>query len=149
MIELTEKPIKIQQVIDAVKDENAGGIDVFVGTVRANTLGRKVVALEFEAYEPMAISELNKIIKQAKERWPVLKIVISHAVGKKQIGDLAVVIAVSAAHRDAAFKACRFVIDTLKETVPIWKKEVFEDGEVWVAATRELTTSNRSWIQIT
>ena len=82
----------------------------------------------------MAISEFKKIVATAQEKWPIHKIAILHALGRKEIGDLAVVIAVSAAHRDAAFKACRYIIDTLKQTVPIWKKEIFEDGEVWVAA---------------
>ena len=82
----------------------------------------------------MAISEFEKIVAKASELWPIHKTAILHALGKKQIGELAVVIAVSAAHRDAAFKACRYIIDTLKKTVPIWKKEIFEDGEVWVAA---------------
>jgi molybdopterin synthase catalytic subunit len=135
MIEITEKPIVIQNVIDLVTDDAAGGIDVFIGTVRDNTKGKNVVALEFEAYESMAVKELQKIINDARAKWPVRKIAVSHAIGRKEIGELAVVIAVSAAHRDAAFKACRYVIDTLKKTVPIWKKEIFEDGEVWVQAT--------------
>lgn len=134
MIVLTEKPIIVQEVIDRVTHAEAGGIDVFIGTVRNQTKGKEVVALEFEGYEKMAISELEKIVRQAKAKFPVLKIAVSHALGRKAIGDLAVVIAVSAPHRDAAFKACRYVIDTLKETVPIWKKEIFQDGEVWVAA---------------
>ncbi len=134
MIKLTEKPIDIIEVVDVVKDDLAGGIDVFVGTVRGQTQGRKVLALEFEAYNKMAEMELKKIMEEASERWPVLKIAVSHAVGKKTIGDIAVAVAVSAAHREAAFDACRYVIDTLKERVPIWKKEIFEDGEVWVAA---------------
>lgn len=134
MIELTESPIHIQQVIDSVYDDAAGGIDVFIGTVRKQTQGKQVVALEFEAYPAMAVSEMQKIVDQAIKKFSVLKVSISHALGKKNISDLAVVIAVSAPHRDAAFKACRYVIDTLKETVPIWKKEIFEDGEVWVAA---------------
>ena len=82
----------------------------------------------------MAVSEFQKIVEQAHNKWPIHKIAILHAIGRKEIGDLAVVIAVSAAHRDVAFKACRYIIDTLKKTVPIWKKEIFEDGEVWVAA---------------
>lgn len=134
MIELTENPISIQQVIDSVYDDEAGGIDVFIGTVRKQTQGKRVVALEFEAYPSMALAEMEKIAMQAREKFSVLKVSVSHAVGRKEIGDLAVVIAVSAPHRDAAFRACRYVIDTLKETVPIWKKEIFEDGEVWVAA---------------
>lgn len=112
----------------------SGGIDVFIGTVRNQTKGRRVVRLEFEAYEPMAISEIEKILKRAGEKWPVQKALVYHRVGILEVGEVPVVIVVSAAHRAAAFEACRFIIDTLKETVPIWKKEVFEDGEVWVAA---------------
>ena len=134
MIELDEKPLNIQKAIDHVRDGSVGGIDVFIGTVRDATKGKKVVALEFEAYERMAISEFEKLVKSAKDHWPIYRVAILHAIGRKEIGDLAVVIAVSAAHRDAAFKACRYIIDTLKKTVPIWKKEIFEDGEVWVAA---------------
>ena len=134
MIELNAEPLNIQKAIDHVSDGSVGGIDVFIGTVRDATKGKKVIALEFEAYEKMAISEFEKIVAHAAELWPIHKIAILHALGKKQIGELAVVIAVSAAHRDAAFKACRYIIDTLKKTVPIWKKEIFEDGEVWVAA---------------
>jgi molybdopterin synthase catalytic subunit len=112
----------------------SGGIDVFIGTVRNATKGKKVLKLDFEAYEPMAINEMNKIATQAFERWPVQKILIHHRTGLLNVGEVPVVIAVSAAHRDAAFDACRYIIDTLKQTVPIWKKESFEDGDVWVAA---------------
>lgn len=134
MIELDNKPLDIQKAIDEVSDGSVGGIDVFIGTVRDATKGKKVVALEFEAYDKMAILEFEKIVKKAHDQWTLHKIAILHAVGRKEIGDLAVVIAVSAPHRDAAFKGCRFIIDTLKQTVPIWKKEIFEDGEIWVAA---------------
>jgi molybdopterin synthase catalytic subunit len=112
----------------------SGGIDVFIGTVRNTTKGKKVIKLEFEAYEPMAIAEMEKIAKQAFEQWPVQKVLIHHRTGVLEVGEVPVVIAVSAAHRAAAFDACRFIIDTLKQTVPIWKKEIFEDGEIWVAA---------------
>ena len=134
MVELTKTPIVIQELIDKVADEGAGGIDVFIGTVRKQTQGREVEALEFEAYEKMAVAELEKILQQAHEKFSIAKAAVTHAIGRKAIGDIAVVIAVSAPHRDAAFKACRYIIDTLKETVPIWKKEIFKDGEVWVAA---------------
>jgi len=113
----------------------SGGIDVFIGTVRNATKGKRVVRLEFEAYEPMAIAEMQKIAEHAFEKWPVQKVLIHHRTGILNIGEVPVIIAVSAAHRAAAFDACRYIIDTLKQTVPIWKKEVFEDGEVWVAAT--------------
>ncbi|NET40307.1 MAG: molybdenum cofactor biosynthesis protein MoaE, partial [Cyanothece sp. SIO1E1] len=112
----------------------AGGTVVFVGTVRDQTKGKKVVRLEFEAYKPMAISEMRKIAEAAKEKWSAHKIAIHHRVGVLDIGEIAVIIAVATPHRKAAFEACEYAIDTLKETVPIWKKEIFEDGEVWVAA---------------
>ncbi len=131
---ITYEPIVVQQCIDAVLAPQSGGIDVFIGTVRDATKGKKVLRLEFEAYESMALSELQRIVADVKAKWPVHKIVIHHRTGVLYAGDVAVVIAVSAAHRDAAFEACRYAIDTLKQTVPIWKKEVFEDGEVWVAA---------------
>ena len=134
MIELDKRPLDVQKALDHVSDASVGGIDIFIGTVRDATKGKKVIALEFEAYEKMAISEFKKIVQQAAKDWPIHKTAILHALGRKEIGDLAVVIAVSAAHRDAAFQACRYIIDTLKQTVPIWKKEIFEDGEVWVAA---------------
>jgi len=133
-IQLTNKPLSAQVCLDFVMDGGAGAVDVFIGTVRNHTQGRTVTRLEYEAYEPMAISEMRKIAEQAQQKWPVQKLAIHHRVGTLHIGDAAVVIAVSTPHRADAFEACRFVIDTLKQTVPIWKKEIFEDGEVWVAA---------------
>jgi molybdopterin synthase catalytic subunit len=112
----------------------SGGVDVFIGTVRDATKGKTVVRLEFEAYEPMALKEMRKIAEQAFAQWPVQKLLIHHRVGVLEVGEVPVIIAVSCAHRDAAFEACRYIIDILKQTVPIWKKEIFEDGEVWVAA---------------
>lgn len=112
----------------------SGGIDVFIGTVRNATKGKPVIRLEFEAYEKMARKEMEKIAAQVISKWPVHKILIHHRTGALAVGEIPVIIAVAAAHRAAAFEACRWSIDTLKETVPIWKKEIFEDGEVWVAA---------------
>ncbi len=120
--------------ISFVHSEDAGGIDVFIGMVRNATKGKPVLRLEFEAYEPMAIAEMQKIAEQALEKFGAKRIALHHRTGILDIGEAAVVIAVSAPHRAAAFDACRYCIDTLKETVPIWKKEIFEDGEVWVAA---------------
>ena len=133
-IHISDKPLDIMVCIGQVTRPDAGGIDVFVGTVRDATQGKAVLRLEFESYESMALREMRRIAEQACAKWPVHAIAIHHRTGVLQIGDVAVVIAVSAAHRAAAFDACRFTIDTLKQTVPIWKKEVFEDGEVWVAA---------------
>lgn len=134
MIELTKDKIQLESVIALVESPDAGAIDVFIGTVRNQTKGKKVIRLEFEAYESMAILELEKIRDRAFDKWPILKMAIVHAVGVMDIGQVPVVIAVSTPHRDAAFEACKFVIDELKKTVPIWKKEFFEDGEVWVSA---------------
>ncbi|MCO6477461.1 MAG: molybdenum cofactor biosynthesis protein MoaE [Phaeodactylibacter sp.] len=133
-IQLLDTPLQAQQCIDFVSSKSAGGVDVFIGTVRNNTRGKAVVRLEFEAYEPMAVSEMRKIAEQVKERWPAEKIAFHHRTGILYPGEIAVIIAVSTPHRKASFEACQYAIDTLKETVPIWKKEIFEDGEVWVAA---------------
>jgi molybdopterin synthase catalytic subunit len=133
-IAISSEPLNVQSCIEKVMSAHSGGIDVFIGTVRSETKGKRVLRLEFEAYEKMAKAEMQKIAEQAFEKWPLHKMVIHHRTGVLAIGEIPVVIAVSAAHRDAAFDACRYAIDTLKQTVPIWKKEVFEDGEVWVAA---------------
>lgn len=107
---------------------------MFIGTVRDSTQGKQVLRLEFEAYNNMAMREMRKIAEQAFGHWPLQAIAMHHRTGVLSVGEVAVVIAVSAAHRAAAFEACRYSIDMLKQSVPIWKKEVFEDGEVWVAA---------------
>lgn len=133
-IELTTSPLDVQHCINFVSNDASGGIDVFIGTVRNATKGKPVLRLEFEAYEPMAIAEMRKIAEQAVEKFSVQRIALHHRIGTLEIGAAAVVIAVSAPHRAAAFDACRYCIDTLKETVPIWKKEIFENGEIWVAA---------------
>ena len=133
-IQILSTPLNIQLSIDWIMSPESGGIDVFIGTVRNSTKGKAVVRLEFEAYQPMAIAEMEKICAQVYDKWPVQKVLIHHRTGVLQVGEVPVIIAVSAAHRAAAFDACRYIIDTLKQTVPIWKKEIFEDGEVWVAA---------------
>ena len=133
-IKIFDTPLDVQACNELVQNPAAGGTTIFVGTVRNQTKGKAVMRLEFEAYEPMAISEMEKIAETIRERWDALAITIHHRVGTLAIGDIAVIIAVATPHRKAAFEACQYAIDTLKETVPIWKKEIFEDGEVWVAA---------------
>ncbi len=133
-IQLKDQTLLPQDCIDFVACPKAGGSSLFIGTVRDNTKGKQVLRLEFEAYAPMAVSEMKKIAIQVKEKWQAEKVAIHHRTGTLAIGDIAVIIAVATPHRKAAFEACAFAIDTLKETVPIWKKEIFEDGEVWVAA---------------
>lgn len=133
-IQISSEPLNVQACINFVSAPQAGGIDIFIGTVRNATKGKQVVRLEFEAYKIMALQQMQFIAKQVIEQWPVLHIAVHHRIGMLNVGEIPVVIAVSAAHRAAAFDACRYIIDTLKEKVPIWKKEVFEDGEIWVAA---------------
>lgn len=133
-VNITSQKLNIQECYDLVKDDSCGGIALFIGTVRNNTQDKKVTLLDFSTYKPMAIKELIKIAESAISDFEILKIAIHHAEGELHIGEIPVIIAVSAAHRKAAFAACQFAIDTLKETVPIWKKEHFVDGEVWVNA---------------
>jgi molybdopterin synthase catalytic subunit len=133
-IKIVADPLNIENCIAWVSTQACGAINVFIGTVRDETKEKRVVQLKFEAYEKMALSEMKKIADTILHNWPIHKILIHHRTGTLQVGEVPVVIAASATHRDAAFEACRYAIDTLKQTVPIWKKEFFEDGELWVAA---------------
>lgn len=133
-LKISSEALVVQSCIDWAKSAESGGVDVFIGMVRNNTKGRKVLRLEFETYESMALNEMKKIANDSMLKWPVNKILMHHRIGVLVPGDIPVVIVVAAAHRAAAFEACRYAIDTFKQTVPIWKKEVFEDGEQWVAA---------------
>ena len=131
-IKITSATLNLQDCYSFVQDASCGGISLFVGTVRNATKNKEVTLLDFSGYEPMAVKEMQKIADLALKKYDIHKIAIHHAVGELKIGAIPVIIAVSSAHRKAAFEACEFAIDTLKETVPIWKKEHFEDGEVWV-----------------
>jgi len=133
-IKITDQSLIPEEVIGLVQSAESGAVNVFIGTVRNTTKGKSVVQLEFEAYQPMAEKEIDKIINVAVERWPINAIAIYHRVGVLAIGEIPVIIAVSTPHRQQGFEACQFAIDTLKETVPIWKKEIFSDGEQWVSA---------------
>ncbi len=133
-IKITSKKLDLQECYDFVADDSCGGISAFIGTVRNDTKGKEVKQLEFSAYRSMAVKEMQKIADEALLNFGIKKIAIHHAEGVLQIGEIPVIITASAKHRKAAFLACEFAIDTLKETVPIWKKEYFSDGEVWVNA---------------
>ena len=133
-IKITSEELNLQECYNFVEDASCGGIAVFVGTVRNATQNKAVTQLDFSTYKPMAIKEMQKIAAKALIQFPIKRIAIHHAEGLLQIKDIPVIITVSSPHRNAAFEACQFAIDTLKETVPIWKKEYFEDGEVWVNA---------------
>ena len=134
-IKITSDKLNIQNCYDFVRDASCGGIALFVGTVRNKTQDKSVTLLDFSTYQGMAIKEMKMIADKALKDFDILKIAIHHAEGELHIGDIPVIIAVSSPHRKAAFAACQFAIATLKETVPIWKKEHFEDGQVWVNST--------------
>jgi molybdopterin synthase catalytic subunit/molybdopterin converting factor small subunit len=130
---VVETPLSPEAIAAEVDDPGAGGIVIFSGVVRNQTDGRPVKFLEYEAHAPMAETKLREIGATIHARWPgVRRVAMLHRVGRLEIGESSVLIAVSAAHRGEAFAACQFAIDTLKRTVPVWKKEHFEDGEVWV-----------------
>lgn len=132
--------VKLVDVIDLdeayqfLQSDAAGAVNVFVGTVRNHSKGKEVVKLVFEAYESMAVKELEKVAARATEKWALDKVVIIHATGEKLPGEAVVITGVSSAHRKASFEACEFLIDELKKTVPIWKHEYFVDGSEWVNA---------------
>ena len=129
---LTEGPVNLTAVVVAVVDERAGAIATFLGTVRAQSRGRKVIALEYEAYEEMAEDVLAQIAAEVDERYELCKVAITHRLGRVEVGETSVAIAVSAPHRQDALAACADVIEALKSRVPLWKKELYEGGEEWI-----------------
>jgi molybdopterin synthase catalytic subunit len=129
---LSDGPLDVGAVVARVADAGTGGIVTFAGTVRDRARGRSIRHLEYEAYPEMAGREMEKIAEEAGRRWPGAKVAIAHRSGHLEVGEIAVVVVAAAPHREEAFAACRFAIDTLKQTVPIWKKEVATDGEFWV-----------------
>jgi MoaE-MoaD fusion protein len=129
---VTEQPLSLGAVVDEVADESAGAIATFTGTVRRESRGRTVLYLEYEAYTEMAEDVMAQLAAELQERHELWAVAIHHRVGRVEIGEPSVVIAVSAAHRGAALAACKEAIDTLKQTVPLWKKEVYEGGEEWL-----------------
>lgn len=130
--ELTTDPIDISSVARRIVPSECGATVTLDGYVRQFTEGRETLYLVYEAYEPMALKEMEKLITAAKEQFEVSSIGIVHRLGKVDIGETSVVISVAAPHRKAAFAACEWLIRELKRTVPIWKKEVYADGEIWV-----------------
>jgi len=125
-------PIDANALIAKVASPRAGGIATFLGIVRDNSLGRRVRYLQYEAYPPMALKEMESIEREVRARWAVEKIAIVHRIGRLEIGEASVGIAVSSAHRREGIEACHFAIDRLKQTLPVWKKEYWEGGEVWI-----------------
>ena len=133
MIEITEAPIDHGALTERVRSNLAGAVCTFLGTVREMTGDRRTASLDYEAYPEMAQRKMAELEAEARRRWPILDVAMVHRVGHLDLGEISVVVAVSCPHRHQAFDACRWLIDTLKEVVPIWKKEVWADGnEEWV-----------------
>jgi len=143
MIKITDNPIDVDEVIRAASAMGAGAVNVFIGTIRDTAVDKKVVRLEYEAYESMAVSETQKIVDEASKKWELMGFAISHRTGIVKPGEVAVAVAVSTKHRRASFEACQYIIDNLKEKVPIFKKEVFEDGAEWISALSEKQKTQR------
>ncbi len=132
VIELMRAPIDARALVARLQRGEDGAVVTFEGVTRNNSGGRSTRYLEYEAYEPMALSQMRTLADEIKARWPVDGVGIIHRLGHLEIGEASVVIVVTSAHRKAAFEACHYAIDRLKKSVPIWKKEFFTDGEVWV-----------------
>jgi molybdopterin synthase catalytic subunit len=132
LIEIADHELDLNTAIEHVTCEGAGGIDVFIGTTRVEVApnGKRLAALEYECYESMAVTRIEQICSQVRARWQVQKMAVLHRIGRVAVARASVIVAVSSAHRAEAFDACRFLIDELKRSVPIWKKEVWEDGSV-------------------
>ncbi|HEV8525593.1 MAG TPA: molybdenum cofactor biosynthesis protein MoaE [Terriglobales bacterium] len=130
-VAIVRKNIDTQKLLDEIKHPEDGAVAVFEGIVRDHTRGRRTLYLEYEAYEPMALSEMEKLAEQALERFAVREVALVHRLGRLEHTETSVLVIVAAGHRAPAFEACRWLIDTLKQTVPIWKKEYFEDGAIW------------------
>lgn len=134
---LSEDPITINECIDKVIRPEAGAISTFIGVAREYTQGKRTLFLEYDAYVPMATKQLARIGEEIQEKWPDARVAIAHRLGKLDISEVAVAIAVSTPHRDASFKASRYAIERIKEIVPIWKKEHWEDGTKWLGDQKE------------
>lgn len=134
---ITKEPINVQDCIDKVTRPEAGAVSTFIGIAREFTRGKRTLFLQYEAYVPMAVKQLARIGDEMKEIWPEAEVAIAHRIGRLNISDIAVAIAVSTPHRDEAFKASRYAIERIKEIVPIWKKEHWEDGTKWIGNQKE------------
>ncbi len=139
---IVSSPIDLGELLASVADVSCGATVLFVGSTRDQNEGRRVVELQYEAYEEMALKEMERIGSAAEAQWQIGKIALVHRLGNVPLGEASVAVAVSAPHRSDAFAAARYAIDQLKKTVPIWKKEVFEGGEVWIGLQGTSTTTN-------
>lgn len=141
---LSEQPIDLNECIKQVVRPEAGAVSTFIGIAREFTYGKRTLFLEYEAYVPMAKKQFIRIGEEIKQKWPEAEVSIAHRIGRLEISDIAVAIAVSTPHRDASFKACRYAIERMKEVVPIWKKEHWEDGTKWLGNQQETVSYEKN-----
>lgn len=140
LFEVVKDPISIEEIANKVIRNEAGAVTTFVGTVREFTYGKRTLSLEYQAYEKMAVKMLEQIGREINEKWDDAKVAITHRIGKLEITEIAVVIAVSTPHRKDAYEANEYAIERIKQIVPIWKKEIWEDGESWIGDQLEKTS---------
>lgn len=137
MITITHKKLCPEEITASVKQDSNGAVVTFLGSTRNSTAERRVLYLEYEAYRPMADNQFARIADEIQERWGISDVAIAHRLGRLEIGDLSLVVAIASPHRKEAFEASAYAIDRIKQIVPIWKKEFFEGGEVWVGSQED------------
>lgn len=137
VFEVTKQPLDPSTLIPRVRRDENGAAVIFMGVVRSHNLGRKVLYLEYDAYPAMATRIMSQIGDDVKQRWPVDDIAVQHRIGRLEIGETSLLVVVCSAHRKEAFEACQYAVDRIKESVPIWKKEVWEGGEEWIEGSLE------------
>ena len=132
LIRITADPLVPEPFLQHVRRDDSGAVALFLGVVRNNNLGRRVLYLEYDAYPEMAERKLREVAEEAQARWPITDVAIAHRTGRLEIGETSLLVAVSSPHRHDAFAACQHIVNRIKEVVPIWKKEVWEGGEAWI-----------------
>jgi molybdopterin synthase catalytic subunit len=137
LIRITHDPLDPQALVEHVRRDESGAVALFLGVVRNNNLGRRVLHLEYDAYPEMAEKKLRQIAEEMASRWPITNIAIAHRIGRLEIGETSLLVAVSSPHRKEAFEACHETVNRIKEVVPIWKKEFWEGGETWIEGEKE------------
>lgn len=136
-IQITHAPLCPDAVAARVKRDSNGAVVTFLGVTRDSTADRRVLHLEYEAYRPMADNQLARIAAEIADRWGIQDVAIAHRLGRLEVGDISLIVAIASPHRAPAFEACAYAIDRIKQIVPIWKKEFFEGGEVWVGSQED------------
>lgn len=131
-VSITTAPLDVRALLSAVASDGDGAVVTFTGLVRDHNLGRRVLFLEYEAYQPLAVKSLDRIVEEARAAWPDARVAVHHRVGRLEVGEASVAVAAASPHRASAFAACRYAIERVKQIAPIWKREHFEGGEVWL-----------------